>query len=321
MKRTKRLLLGGVVVMLSVVTVWLYWSRASRIPSPSGKVANPLAATPVEVYTNEEPGLSVMIPDRLLTVFGMSRQMNFSDRNRAVKSLGINLSNDEIEGLYSYLKGTWNSDSQLDNMEINALKNDIVNILRSQRTRPEDLAEHLVNMSRDSSQDPIWNDYCMQQMGAWFPDAGNDDQRLMEDVLWEICRDKTSERAGTALLALFKNVPSGLIRVDDVSRHAEEIVENWAGITSAKVTALQVCALLGNTNILSQARHIAVTEADVQMRMSALAALGTLGISSDRIVLETYSTNQEVRLRTAAQSALRRMDARLTEQSSSRPAK
>ena len=64
---------------------------------------------------------------------------------------------------------------------------------------------------------------------------------------------------------------------------------------------------LGDVDVLPVARQIAASTAGVPLRMSAIAAEGTLGSESDRPLLEKYSASSDARLRTAAQSALGRL--------------
>ena len=75
----------------------------------------------------------------------------------------------------------------------------------------------------------------------------------------------------------------------------------------SKITALQICAKLGNKAVLPSARRLASSRESVPLRMSAIAAVGTLGNADDQVVLEEYAKSSDVRLRKSAQSALKRL--------------
>jgi len=70
---------------------------------------------------------------------------------------------------------------------------------------------------------------------------------------------------------------------------------------------LQICAKFNDKRALPIARKIAESAASTHLRMSAIAAVGTLGDSSDRPMLEKYASSSDARLRESAQSALNRL--------------
>lgn len=80
-----------------------------------------------------------------------------------------------------------------------------------------------------------------------------------------------------------------------------------------KITALQIAATAGDTHALTPARAWANdTATPVPLRMSALATLGILGNDTDKPLLDRLAQSGEFRLRTAARSALKKINARTT---------
>ena len=109
------------------------------------------------------------------------------------------------------------------------------------------------------------------------------------------------------MIALANNINQSDVTSDAVANRALLLSEDTKCGELAKITSLQICAKLGEKNVLPVARQISTSGASVPLRMSAIAAVGTLGEESDRLMLEKYAASTDTRLRTAAQSALKRL--------------
>ncbi|OGV84517.1 MAG: hypothetical protein A3K19_32770 [Lentisphaerae bacterium RIFOXYB12_FULL_65_16] len=91
------------------------------------------------------------------------------------------------------------------------------------------------------------------------------------------------------------------------ARRACELAADAKVCEPVRVTALQVCAGLGHQPALTLAREIVNGNNGACLRMSAVAAIGTLGDASDLPCLEQLSQSPDVRLRNAATSARQRL--------------
>jgi HEAT repeat protein len=76
---------------------------------------------------------------------------------------------------------------------------------------------------------------------------------------------------------------------------------------ASRVTALQVGAALEDSRMLPLARQIMSEQTDVQLRMSALAVLGSQGEADDILILRRYDDSSDIRLRSAARAALEQL--------------
>ena len=247
------------------------------------------------------------IPQSLSVIMGTAQKTDYFTRIKAVHALGRGLSDDEIQALFMLLNCKQDQDS-LSLEQLNALKNDVVNTLKSQTQKPLDLANNLMAMYYDKTHDDVWRDYCVQHLGGFYPKIGNaDEQRMARDLFWCATHETDSSIAGTALIVLANNMDQPDIARDAVANKALLLSEDAKCGELAKITSLQICAKLGDKKVLPTARHIASSGASVPLRMSAIAAVGTLGDESDRAMLEKYVTSTDTRLRTAAQSALKRL--------------
>ena len=77
----------------------------------------------------------------------------------------------------------------------------------------------------------------------------------------------------------------------------------------AKITAFQVCAQLGDAELLPDARKVVISGDSVPLKISAIAYIGLMGGASDVELLKKYLSGTEIRLRVPAKAALKRLAA------------
>jgi len=232
---------------------------------------------------------------------------SYGARMKAMRSLGQSLTPGEVQSLYVLMDRKAGMD-RLPLNKLNALKNEAADILRRQQKLPPDLTRKLMAMYADPGHDAVWRDYCIQHLGGCFARvAVAADQQAARDVLWAATGERVGGIGGTALLALCTNVGQAGIERDRLAARAYELAADGQTGELTRITALQICARLGERRILPVARTLAQSARSVPLRMSAVAAVGTLGEPADRAVLEGYARSDDVRLRTAAVSALKRL--------------
>ena len=323
------IILVGVVIAAAFLLVCVASKRA--VSQVAAQIAKPVVETPavnpgamstvavVHVASLLEvlPTLRLLtvpveIPQSMAVVIGAGDSTDYHTRLKAVHALGKELSDNEVSALLVLLNRK-KGDDDLPLEQVNALKNDIVNVLKAQTRKPLDLANNLMAMYYDKSHDGVWRDYCVQHLGDFYLQIDNAGElKLARNLFWVATHETDSSIAGTALIALANNIDQS-----DVTREA---VANTSLLLSAdpkcgelaKITALQICANLGEKKVLPTARQIADSTASVPLRISAIAALGTLGDESDRALLGKYAASTDTRLRTAAQSALKRLGKKTT---------
>jgi hypothetical protein len=242
------------------------------------------AATPVEV------------------VLGKGPRVSLAARLQAARTLGQSLPAQEIEALYGFLERHQPDDPGQPG-DLVAIKNDVVNVLRSQRVVPPGLATHLMAMFRDRTHEDVWRDYCLQHLGALhvaLPPAG---QEQVVALLWEAADEKTGMIPGTALIALSNVAGQAGADRGRVATKALEMVRAPEYGEPARITALQICAMLQAKSVLPEARSLAVN-GSIPVRSSAMACLGVLGDESDLDLLKQAAGSTDVRLRTSAQAAV-----------------
>ncbi len=248
--------------------------------------------------------ISSEIPDSLKTVLCGD---HFLERIEGVKKLGNNLSEEEISYLYAFLDIKGNA-AGLSSDELDALKNDIAAKLIDQKQVPPDLAYNLTAMYNNRHHNTVWRDYCIQHLGTLYPRLRNQKEKTdLIKTLWQATEETDLSIGGTALISLKRNINAPGVSAKMITEKALALAQSPKCGEATKITAIQICANLGEKQIRETARKIAVSRESVPLRMSAIAAIGTIGVESDRPLLEKYAKSSDIRLRTAAQSALKRL--------------
>ncbi len=243
-------------------------------------------------------------PPTLSVVMGVGSGENYFARINEVNSLGDNLSDEDVQTLFALLNRKAGEDP-MGPEKLDAIKNDTVNALRRQKSIPADLANNLMAMYYDKGHNNVWRDYCIQHLGGIYAEVSEKD--AIAGVLWDGALDAESGIAGTSLIALANNADGTYIKKEDVAAKAFALCADPNCGELAKITALQICASLNAQQVLPIARNIAQAADSIPLRMSAIAAVGTLGNESDRDMLEKFAAGRDVRLSRPAQSALGRL--------------
>ena len=100
----------------------------------------------------------------------------------------------------------------------------------------------------------------------------------------------------------------GVIQRSAVSAKALTIVTSKTSCEAAKTTALQICAQLDEKKCLEAARDIAAASKARALKLSAIAAIGSLGGAEDKELLEKYALSTDRFTQHAARSALGRLE-------------
>lgn len=262
-------------------------------------------ALQVASAAEEAPSAKLLAVD-LVTTY--DKAVPFPRRLRAADRLGITFHPGQADRIYDFL-GRKDSDDPLPPEQLNALKNNVAEALLRLKPPPDDFGSRLIEMYEDGTQDIVWRDYCIQFLGSWYSmNRDSDERHRVAETLWDAANRNWSI-AGTALLSLKRAGPGPGIDHDAVGRRACELALDTEANENARVTALQVAADLGADDALDIA--VAVLDSkkkeSAMLRVSALAALGTLGGEESIPVLQPFCRNPDIRLRSAANAAVKRI--------------
>ncbi len=232
---------------------------------------------------------------------------SYAVRQAAVKRLGERLSENEIHSLILLLQRKPGEDV-LRIEEFNALKNEVVNVLKRQPRFADELAEHLMQMHVSVGVDVVWEDYCIQHLGGLFRKIEPTLRQQAADLFFEATDVKGGSLCGTALIALKTNVASPEVDKEQVRAVALQVATSRDWDAPARITAIQICSQFEDEAVLPTARQIMGDDAqDILLRMSAIAAVGAGGDLSDAGELSRLCGNRDFRIKRAATAAVKRL--------------
>ena len=232
-------------------------------------------------------------------------------RLAALARLGKTLPEADAAALLDFLDRR-DADDALPPERLNALKNDVANLLRAQVTFPEALPSRLSAMWNDPGHDEVWRDYCIQHAGAaWDRIAAKGAREDIRDLLWAAASEPAAPGSGTALIALRNVASSAAEDRAKVAGRAAAAAASAEAPEGVRVTSLQIAAELGHPGMAALARTIlADRSCPVHLRMSAAAALGQVGNAGDLASLDILANGSNPRLRAAAKAAAARIRSR-----------
>jgi len=246
-------------------------------------------------------------------VMGKGTKTDYLTRCKAAQSLGSDLAEDEVNALYLLL-GRKIGEDELPENQLNGLKDIVASLLDKQTVLPSRYPDTLMATFQDQSYDPVWRDYCIQHLGTVCQSV-KDANKLqeIEQLCWKATEETDGGIAGTALIALSRNTKTFGIENPTMATRAFEVLTDPKGGEASKITALQICAQLGEKRVLPIARQLLGSDASIPLKLSAIAAIGTLGDTTDIQALKPYQIGRDSRLRPAVNAAIKRIEGRTTQ--------
>jgi hypothetical protein len=247
------------------------------------------------------------------------KEHNYSELLAEINTLDYEIAADDVAAVREMLD--YSNDQFPDNMrpiEINAVKNDVLDKLLRQKQLPEGLGLQLVEMAGDKDNDSVWRDYCIQFMQPFYERAlqevgeasSLDERTAIHDAMFRALDERDATLAGTSLIGL-----ELLSRTHDefdremIIEKAAEIAADESTSTASRMTALRMSSLTGaDETTADTARAIAQTGETVLLRSAAIVTLGEVGSEGDRELLKSYIQSDNQQIASAAKLALEKMN-------------
>jgi len=246
------------------------------------------------------------VSSTVMKVVDNSGCCSYVERMTQIKKLSKTLSSDDIVILYDFLYGK--EKGTLSVLQFNAIKNNVVLALKSQKVFPRDLGTHLIAMYRDEKFDDVWRDYCIQFLGSTYEALSDDEKVEVQEVFEDAMKYKKKTISGTVLLSMSRLDHLKEFSPNLVAAYAQKIVEDKEVVYFVKSTALQISSKYKNPDCLKSARAILKSkESHSILLMSAIAVVGEHGDVSDKEVLKKLSSCKDSRLRKAATTAVKKL--------------
>lgn len=286
-------------------------------------VADELASLKAEVV-KRDPVLSESV--RVLA--GLDGQdADYKTRLAAMRELGRDLALQDVEALMAFMRSADVEVTSMRPIELNSIRNDLMEVLLRQNVLPEGLGSLLVGVLGNREHGSMWRNYCLQFMTPYYERRFKDlstgqpsdtevtsdgELQLVEQAMWQALDERDNSNAGTALLGL--NELSEKFPVFDekqVQAAMVDLAQDAAASEANRITALRLCGEQGHAEALKAARMVAQQGETVVLRCAAIATLGDLGGDEERFLLEEYAVSGEPRIARIAQMALEKMVSRM----------
>ena len=320
----------GMALLIAAAVGVVVASRNHRQPLPPPDV--PVAASPAEVRVKAverkpEPMDHEVVEASSAVAIVCGADPTTADRyearNDALRSIARrrDLSEKDVAALIAYLRRT---DDAMRVERVAALKNDIMNLLRSQEPPVEGLAETLIVMfeGRDISthnsstpnspthpHPPAVLDYCIQHLGAMQGEITDDaTRRRIREVLVGAARRAGQSYAGTALYSLADDRRATFAQNAELKRLTLVLCRPEAN-SAARIAAIQLAGERGYAEALPILRETLSGERrDAVLDTVCIGSIGLLGNADDIALIERFKGDS--RRSAAVEAAIRRINER-----------
>ena len=298
--------------------------RRTEGARPSPAATHPQAAVrPPEVsrmarFREVVAGLDLSPGVRVIV--GLDAAKDYGGRVTALRGLTRRIAGDDVKALRLFLRLRPEDQPGLEPIELNSVKNDVLEILMQQEAPPEGLGLQMVEMWRDPGSDEMWRDYCVQLMGTYYGATGlweesrreDPERKAIEAAYAEALAERDKPAAGTALLGMARlSREHGVLDTGGIARAAVEMSADDRCPQGARITALRVCGMMGATDALPPARMLAQTGEIVPLQMAAIATLGEIGEAGDAELLASLSAGSDRRTAATARAARQALERRM----------
>jgi hypothetical protein len=253
------------------------------------------------------------------------KEHNYATLLAEISKLKYELSSADVAALMEML--AWSNDQFPEGMrsiEINAVKNDVLDKLLRQETLPEGIGLQMVAMAQDAEADSVWRDYCVQFMGPFFERksqverskveglgaggvqasaTGESDQGVastqeltaVSEAMFSALDERSDTLAGTALIGLenlsrtYEEFDKELITVKAVEIASDDLASN-----ESRLTALRMASGLATKGTEERKETASVNS------VSSSKAGGELNSTVADAARELAQTGETVYMRSAA---------------------
>ena len=313
---------SGTALLIAVAVV-----VALRERQPVSKPGAPVAQTPAEVRIKAVERKTGLVAEGELAaasgavaiVCGADKATadRYEVRNDALRAIARrrDLPEKDVAALMAYLRS---KDSAMRVERVAALKNDVMNLLRSQEPPPKGLAETLMGMFEGNSSThnspthphpPAVLDYCIQHLGAMQCEITDDALRhRIREILVFAARQTRQPYAGTALYSIAQDKRASLSQKNALKRLTVALCKQDTHPV-ARVSAIQLAGERGYKEILLILREtLSSSRRDAVLDIVSIGSLGLLGDESDLELLSKFSS--DTRRSVAVKEAIKRIKER-----------
>ena len=319
----------GTALLIAAAVAVVVALRNRQQPAPPLDV--PVAASPagVRIKTVErkpEPSdhevIEVSTAVAIVCGADSTTADRYEARNDALRSIARrrDLPEKDVAALVAYLRRT---DDAMRIERVAALKNDVMNLLRSQDPPVEGLAETLIvmfegrgisthNSSTPNSpthpHPPAVLDYCIQHLGAMLDELDEKGRLRVRAVLVKAAKRTKQPYAGTALYSLAEDARATPAQETELKRLTLALCKPEAN-HAARIAAIQLAGERGYAEALPALREtLSGARRDAVLDTVCIGSVGLLGNADDIPILSRFSFDN--RRASAVEAAIQRINER-----------
>ena len=314
-KITKRLVAIVCLLMLLIAAAVVVALHARRRPAPPPDA--PAAQKPAEVRVKAvernvetvDRGEVVAASGAVAIVCGEDAATagRYEARNDALRSIARrrDLPEKDVAALIAYLR---TADNAMRIERVAALKNDIMNLLRSQEPPPKDLAGTLIGIFEGGMHPPAVLDYCIQHLGAMLDELDEKGRLRVRAVLAKAAKRTKQPYAGTALYSLAEDARATPAQDKELKGLALALCKPEAN-HAARIAAIQLAGQRGYAEALPVLRETLLgARRDAVLDTVCIGSVGLLGNADDIPILSRFSSDS--RRAPAVDAAIQRIKER-----------
>ena len=319
----------GTALLIAAAVGVVVASRNHRPPAPPPDV--PVVAPPAEVRVKAverkpEPSDHEVVEASAAVAIVCGADSATADRyearNDALRSVARrrDLPEKDVAALIAYLR---TADNAMRVERVAALKNDIMNLLRSQEPPVEGLAETLIvmfegrgisthNSSTPNSpthpHPPAVLDYCIQHLGAMVNELDDAGRKAVRGVFVKAACEKTKPYAGTALYSLAEDKRASAAQEGVLKQLTLALCKPDVN-NIARIAAIQLAGQRGYSEALPVLRDtLSGARRDAVLDTVCIGSIGLLGNEDDVALIERFKGDS--RRAPAVAAAVRRINGR-----------
>ncbi len=325
---------GTALLIASAVAVAVVVALRNR-QQPAPPPDAPVAASPAEVRVKAverkpEPvgwGEIATASDAVAIVCGADATTadRYEARNDALRSIARrrDLPEKDVAALIAYLR---RADNAMRVERVAALKNDVMNLLRSQEPPVEGLAETLIVMfegrgisthnsstpnSPTHQHPPAVLDYCIQHLGAMLDELDEKGRLRVRAVLAKAAKRTKQPYAGTALYSLAEDARATPAQDKELKGLALALCKPGVN-PAARIAAIQLAGERGYADALPILREtLSAPSRDAVLDIAAIGSVGLLGSAVDIPLVASVAARGGRRYAVAANAAIERIKDRV----------
>jgi hypothetical protein len=277
----------------------------------------------------EEPGAEELQHPQAF--IGLGESSGYAVFGQRIHQLGRDLPGLEQRRLIHWIENPKFAGFQDSNPGWHWLVNEVMTALSHQNAPLPGLTDCLVRLANDSGRDMVIRDYALQHMVDWLQPIAQGEpyetnpakRQTMVGCLLRAAQEERQSFSGTAVLGLHLALQLAELRAKPIDgepaqswrpeipidserlqKDALRLVQSPSSCDHARISAFQVCAQRGFADALPIARKFAGdTQQPNTTRLSAIAALGALGNSTDSLLLDKIQKENRARLAKGIETA------------------